>query len=271
MGISIAASALNSGHTVYWISEGRSAQSRARAAEHGLADVATMTDLADTCPILICVCPPHAAEDVAHAVCKAGFTGLYVDANAISPQRASRIAKEVVEAGASFVDGSIVGPPAWKPDRTWLHLSGPRAEEITGCFDAGPLQTNVIDDTIGKASALKMCYAAYTKGSTALLCAILGTAEELGVRANLQHQWGQDGSGLDTQAPQRVCNVTAKAWRFVGEMDEIASTFQGAGLPGGFHLAAADIYRRIADFKDVPDTPPLEDVLDALTRRTSGA
>jgi 3-hydroxyisobutyrate dehydrogenase-like beta-hydroxyacid dehydrogenase len=271
MGISIAASARNSGHAVYWISEGRSAQSRSRAAEQRLIDAGTMADLCETCSILVCVCPPHAAEDVAHAVCKTGFSGLYVDANAISPQRATRIAQEVKGAGASFVDGSIVGPPAWEPDRTWLHLSGPRADEIPACFDAGPLQTNVIDDTIGKASALKMCYAAYTKGSTALLCAILGTAEELGVRANLQQQWARDGSGLDTQAPERACNVTAKAWRFVGEMDEIASTLQWAGLPGGFHLAAADIYRRIADFKDAPATPPLEDVLDALIGRTSRA
>ncbi|MCK7519679.1 MAG: DUF1932 domain-containing protein [Ignavibacteriales bacterium] len=46
--------------------------------------------------------------------------------------------------------------------------------------------------------------------------------------------------------------MTAKAWRFEGEMHEIASTFEGAGLPDGFHEAAAEIYHRMAGFKDSP-------------------
>ena len=109
-----------------------------------------------------------------------------------------------------------------------------------------------------------MCYAAYTKGTTALLCAILGAAERLGVREELQHQWAHDDAGFPDQVAQRVQRVTAKAWRFAGEMDEIAATFQEAGLPGGFHQAAADVYRRMARFKDAPATPDLAEVLAAL-------
>jgi 3-hydroxyisobutyrate dehydrogenase-like beta-hydroxyacid dehydrogenase len=122
----------------------------------------------------------------------------------------------------------------------------------------------VIGDQIGKASALKMCYAANTKGTTALLCAVLATAERMGVREELQRQWTRGDAEYAEGAVERVRNVTKKAWRFAGEMDEIASTFRGAGLPGEFHDAASVLYRRIARFKDAPSLPPLEEVLSVL-------
>jgi hypothetical protein len=49
-------------------------------------------------------------------------------------------------------------------------------------------------------------------------------------------------------------------------MDEIAATFRQAGVPGEFHATAATLYRRMAHFKDAPETPPLEDVLATLLR-----
>src|SRR6185436_14581844 len=101
---------------------------------------------------------------------------------AISPQRAERIGHAVTDAGAAFVDGGIIGGPAWKPGSTWLYLSGVDADKAAAYFSAGPLETQVIGEAIGKASALKMCFAAYTKGTTALLCAVLGAAEALDVR-----------------------------------------------------------------------------------------
>jgi 3-hydroxyisobutyrate dehydrogenase-like beta-hydroxyacid dehydrogenase len=197
------------------------------------------------------------------------FQGLYLDANAISPQRAMRIGQAMTEAGVSFIDGGIIGGPAWEPGKTWLYLSGEKAAETASCFSAGPLETSVVGESIGKASALKMCFAAYTKGTTALLCAILATSEKLGVRKELEEQWSRDGSDFAEQARARVRRVTAKAWRFTGEMEEIASTFREAGLPGEFHAAAKIIYRQIAEFKDVPSLPSLEDVLEALVQ-TSG-
>jgi len=198
------------------------------------------------------------------------FQGLYLDANAISPQRAIRIGQAIEEAGATFVDGGIIGGPAWERATTWLHLSGRSAEAAAACFSAGPLETSVIGEEIGRASALKMCFAAYTKGTTALLCGILAAAETLGVREDLQRQWSRGGSGLAERAPERVRRVTAKAWRFVGEMEEISATFRATGMPGGFHAAAASIYRRIADFKDAPSTPSLESVLTMLMAAGEG-
>ena len=264
MGISIAASAKNSGCDVHWASQGRSPQTHERAAQHDLRDAHTLAQLCATCSVIVCVCPPHAAKEVAEQVAAHAFTGLYVDANAISPQRAQRIGQIITAGGATFIDGGIIGGPAWKAGRTWLYLSGPDAQTVADCFSSGPLETSVIGQVIGRASALKMCYAAYTKGSTALLCAILATAETLGVREELQTQWSRGGSDFAEQTTQRAQRVTAKAWRFAGEMDEISATFSQAGMPGDFHAAAGVIYRRIAAFKDAPSTPPLEDVLAAL-------
>jgi 3-hydroxyisobutyrate dehydrogenase-like beta-hydroxyacid dehydrogenase len=211
---------------------------------------------------VLSVCPPHAAEDVAREVAGLGFSGVYVDGNAVSPDRTRAIQKIVEGAGADYVDGGIIGGPAWTREAgTSLYLSGPRAKEVAVCFDGSPLQAPVISDRIGAASALKMGFAAYTKGSTALLTAILGMVEKEGVRADLARQWGDE---FTHQTLRRVCSNTAKAWRFEGEMDEIAATFQGAGLPGGFHQAAADVYHRLAGFKDRDEPPAIDEVLEVL-------
>jgi 3-hydroxyisobutyrate dehydrogenase-like beta-hydroxyacid dehydrogenase len=264
MGISVAVSAQNSGNDVYWASEGRSPQTRERAESFDLRDAGTLAKVCEICSVIISVCPPHAAEDVAQQVLAHGFTGLYLDANAISPERTIRIGQRVTAAGASFVDGSIIGGPAWEPGRTWLYLSGPDAHVAASCFSTGPLETSVIGESIGKAASLKMCFAAYTKGSSALLCAILAAAQRLGVWEELERQWSRGGSDFAEQAVQRVRRVTAKAWRFAGEMEEISATFDSVGVPGGFHAAASDIYRRIADFRDAASTPLLDDVVAAL-------
>jgi 3-hydroxyisobutyrate dehydrogenase-like beta-hydroxyacid dehydrogenase len=168
------------------------------------------------------------------------------------------------DAGAHYVDGGIIGGPAWTREaKTHMYLSGPRAQEVAACFAGSPLQTPVISERIGAASALKMGYAAYTKGTTALLTAILGMVEKEGVRAELARQWGDT---FTEQTVRRVCANTAKAWRFVGEMQEIAATFKGAGLPGGFHEAAADVFERLEEFKDHTEPPAIEVVLKALLR-----
>lgn len=264
MGISVAVSAQKTGFTVYWVSKGRSAQTRERAERFGLFDAQTVSKLCECCQVIVSVCPPDAAEAVVEQVLVNTFQGLYLDANAIAPQRAIRLGEKVQAAGASFVDGGIIGGPAWEPGKTWLYLSGERAEEAAACFTDGPLETCVIGKEVGKASALKMCYAAYTKGTTALLCGILATADKLGVRDELAQEWSRDGSEFATNAESRVRRVTAKAWRFAGEMEEIAATFQDAGLPEGFHRAAGDIYCRLAGFKDAGEVPELEEVLSAL-------
>jgi 3-hydroxyisobutyrate dehydrogenase-like beta-hydroxyacid dehydrogenase len=269
MGVSIAACALRSGHQVYYTSEGRSDATRARAAEHNLQDLGTLAELCKTCSLIISICPPHAAEEVASQVIRYGFKGLYLDANAISPQKAQRIGERLSEAGVTFVDGGIIGGPAWTPGETWLYLSGKDARRVADCFSAGPLEVSMIGDEIGKASALKMCYAAYTKETTALLTSILALAEASNVRKELETQWEREESGFSEQAEGRARRATSKAWRFAGEMDEIASTFESASLPSGFHATAGDVYRCLAHFKNASEIPMLEEVLTALLNRIS--
>ena len=264
MGISIAASAQDGGSYVYWVSKNRSPQTRRRAEEHHLIEIHSLKELCATCSIIFCVCPPHAAENMAKEVIENEFSGIYVDANAISPHKARRIGLQMESSGVNFIDGGIIGGPAWKPKSTWLYLSGINAEVAADCFANGPLETEVIGGSPGKASALKMCYAAYSKGTSALLCAILATAESLGVRGELNRQWSYYDSDFADNTAQRVRRVTAKAWRFTGEMDEISETFIEAGLPGGFHQAAAEVYRRIAKFKEASPIPALDEVLEAL-------
>ena len=211
MGISVAASAINGGHQVYWTSTGRSDKTRRLAEKHKLIDAVSLSHLCQLCEIIICVCPPHAAEEVARSVVEQGFKGTYLDANAISPQRAIKIGQILGSNGITFIDGGIIGGPAWKPKETWLYLSGKDANVIANCFGNGPLETKIIGDEIGKASALKMCYAAYSKGTTALLAAILATARSLNVDDELYQQWELDDPGFADQVNRRVSRVTAKA------------------------------------------------------------
>ena len=159
--------------------------------------------------------------------------------------------------GVSFVDGGVVGLATMQPGKVRIYLSGDAAPEAAACFAAGPMQPEVMDGPVGQASALKICFAAYNKGLTALLAATLAAAENLGVRENLEQQ-----SAWPSDAAQRIRQSAPKAWRFVPEMREIAATLESAGLPPGFHHAAAEVYTRLARFQG--GSPELEQVLDSL-------
>ena len=261
MGASIGAAASHSATRVIWAGDGRSKASHTRASDAGLENGGTIDTLVKDSDIILSVCPPHDAEDVARQVKQRAFPGLFVDCNAIAPEKSRQIAERF--GYQNFVDGGIVGGPAWKSESgTRLYLSGERSEEIAALFHNSPLETTIISDDIGAASAMKMVVAAYTKGTTALLAAILGVAEKEGVRNVLESQWGQT---FTEQTHQRVVANSAKAWRFEGEMQEIAATFENAGLPGGFHTAAAAVFERLAQFKDEPAAEIVE-VLKALNQ-----
>jgi 3-hydroxyisobutyrate dehydrogenase-like beta-hydroxyacid dehydrogenase len=264
MGIFVAACIQKSGCDLYWVSEGRSPQTCQRAEKYQLQDEGTLALLCETCQVIASVCPPHAAENVADQVIGQSFHGQYLELNAVSPQKAIAIGEKMRSKGIAFVDGGIIGDPAWETGKTYLYLSGEGAAEAASLFATDSMDVHIVGDKIGQASAVKMCYSAYTKGTTALLSSILAAAQALEVREELEAQWAMDWPGFAEKTQERVRRVTAKAWRFAGEMDEIAATFQGAGLPGEFFLASAQIYRRIAGYKDAPSEPDLKDVLEAL-------
>jgi 3-hydroxyisobutyrate dehydrogenase-like beta-hydroxyacid dehydrogenase len=220
-----------------------------------------MTEL---CPVIVSVCPPEFAEELASEITGLGYGGMYIDANAIGPERARRMGERMAAHGIAFVDACIIGLPATTRGETWLYLSGSNAGEAACCFSGGPLEVEILEGEIGRASALKMCFAAHTKGLAALRAAVLGTAEELGVLSDLQRQWERTGTTF-ADAVKSLQHTAPKAWRFVAEMKEIAATFEAAGMPGGFHLAAAEIFARLAPFKSA-GKPELREALEKLVR-----
>ena len=271
MGASVGAALAGRGHRVLWASEGRSAATRERAESAGLQDAGSLEGLTSASATVISVCPPDAAQALAERVAGTGFAGAYVDANAVSPARGRSIGEAVLAGGArAFVDGGIIGPPAWKAGITRLYLSGGEAAEVAGLFEGSPLEAIAIGPEAGAASALKMAYAAYTKGTSALLAGILALAEREGVAEALREEWAISQAELAASGEGRALGSAAKAWRFAGEMEEIADTFAGAGLPDGFHRAAAEIYRRWSEFKDVPEAPALDEALAALLAERAG-
>jgi 3-hydroxyisobutyrate dehydrogenase-like beta-hydroxyacid dehydrogenase len=269
MGVSIGASAQNSDCQVIWASHGRSLVTRARANSQGFEDAGSLADLCQTCKVIISVCPPHFAASLAQEVIEFGFQGLYIDANAISPDHVLKIERSMCSHGILFVDGGIIGGPAWKPGETVLYLSGQDADLAANLFKNGPLATKILGEHVGMASALKLCYASYTKGITALLCASLAAAEQFGVRKAYQEQWVLENNELAVNAEKRLRGVTLKAWRFSGEMNEIAEMFAAAGLPVGFHQASGEIFERMAKYKDADPLPTAQEILESLLNRES--
>ena len=260
MGVSIAAAVSSAGHEVIGVASGRSRATIDRAREAQITLVETLEEAMSRVDVVLSICPPEAALDVAHEVQATGYDGIYVDGNAISPETAAAIGELFDN---NFVDGGIVGPPAWRAGATRFYLSGAMAKDVVVLFADSLVTARAISGGAGAASALKMCYAAYTKGSSALVLAIRALAEDNGVTETLLAEWDISQKGMRNSSERSALGTSPKAWRFAGEMREIAATFDAAGLPNGFHLAAAEIYERMAHFKN-DDPARLEQVIEAL-------
>ncbi len=266
MGATVGTTVVGGGARVLWASEGRSTATRSRALEIGLEEAGTLAAVVHASRVILSVVPPHGALALARAVAVLGFRGLYVDANAVAPDTAREIGRGVEAAGARFVDGGIIGPATRTRGTTRIYLAGPAAPEIALLFGAGPIDAIVLDAPNGAASALKMAFAGWNKGSQALLAAIRAFALAEGVDAALLAEWKISMPDTIARSERAFRDNARKAWRFVGEMDEIAGSLAGAGLPGGFHEAAREIYDRLADYKDTTEPPPVEEAAAKLLR-----
>lgn len=270
MGAAVGACLVQRAVRVLWVSEGRSAASRKRACERELNEISSLDRALEESDAVLSICAPSGAFEVAREVAAIGFRGIYVDANAIAPAHSREIGVVVEAAGARFVDGGIIGLPPTSRRVARLYLAGPEAASIAKLF-AGS-QTTAIpmgEAAAGAASAIKVCFAAYNKGETALLGIIRALAKFEGIDEALMKEWAQSQPGA-AQHSENIAARAFKAWRWAGEMEEIAASFDAAGLPSGF-LAYAEIYRRLASFKDCAAPPSIEEVAQQLTQLNASA
>ncbi|WP_414495850.1 DUF1932 domain-containing protein [Streptomyces sp. CRN 30] len=250
MGAAVAACAAAHAAAVLWCPEGRGAASARRAERFGLEPVPTLRDLADRADIVLALCPPAAAEELARQVAGLGFTGVYVEANAVNPERTRRIAG-LFPPGATVVDGGVIGAPPVGGSSPLLYLSGPEAgtAAVAGLFTGTAVRAEVLGPRIGQASSLKLAYAGFQKVSRVLVGLSYALAREHGVDAELL-----DVAGLRHDAylaePDAVTAAAARAWRWGPEMDEIADTLEAVGLPPELLRAAATTLERWHDVKD---------------------
>ncbi|MER7841803.1 DUF1932 domain-containing protein [Streptomyces sp. NPDC096040] len=262
MGAAVAACAATNASSVLWCTAGRSPATIARAEQFGLTAVATLPELLDRSDIVLSLCPPAAAEDLARDVAEHGYTGVYVEANAINPQRTARIA-ELLGSTATVVDGGVIGSPPVGGKSPTLYLSGPTVAvtEVVALFAGTDVRTGILGAEIGNASALKLSYASFQKTSRVLVALSVGLAHEYGVDQELLHVAGRRSDSYLAE-PEYIAKTAARAWRWGPEMEEIADTLEDAGLPPEMLRAAASTLARWNDAKD--DTSLT--LTDALTR-----
>ena len=246
MGASIGSALRRNAGAVIWAAAGRSHATSKRAELADLVAVPDVAAVARRSDVIVSVCPPHAAREVADEVAAArdGREMVYVDANAVSPATVRAVADRLGVDGV--VDGAIIGPPAWERGHTVLWLSGPAAADVAALFAGSPFDARVLGPELGTASALKACFALQSKALPAIWLELAAAARAFGVDDALRGELERTGVDLPA-ALARASRGAGKAWRWAGEMEEAADALAGAGLPDGFSRAAAEIYRRLAD------------------------
>jgi 3-hydroxyisobutyrate dehydrogenase-like beta-hydroxyacid dehydrogenase len=231
---------------VRWASEGRSPATAERAKRAGLVDAGSLAELVAASDVVLSVCPPAIAEEVAENVFDLGFPGLYVEANAISPARMARIAK----LGPRVVDGSIIGS---KTVRLYLAGHPNDTHEVAALFEGTSVKAIVVGSDPGAASALKMAFGGWNKIGVALAAQAHAIARAYGV---------EDALEVEGVAGERVSRAAPKAWRWAPEMAEVAATCSELGLPESIGKGAAELYARWDEHRDTE--VPLDRLLDDL-------
>jgi len=253
--------------------EGRSDRTRRLAAEAGIGAVPSYADLVQEADLLLSILvpaqAPNAAARVAGALAETGAELAYADCNAIAPQTARAIGECLTEAGATFIDASIIGGPPRRESRPRIYVSGSDTAAMEA-LNAYGMNVIPIGEEIGLASAIKMCYAAWTKGATALCTELLIAAKALGVLDALEQEFRSSQSAMLVRM-QSLPAVPTKSRRFVGEMLEIAKTFGAVGMTPKMLEGAAEVYRFVGNThladrtpEDTSPVPTLEETLAIL-------
>lgn len=261
MGHSIASVLRHGGVRVVTCLEGRSDRTRVLAAEAGVEALPNIDEVVQQAEIILSVLVPAQAGSLAKlladAIRRTGARPLVADCNAIAPATVGELAATLEAAGARFVDAGIIGsPPTLGARNTRIYASGEHASQLEVLNDHG-LDVRVIGSNVGQASGLKMCYAALTKGLTALGTELHVAADVMGLSVPLREELAMSQPVIQAWLERLIPAMPPKAYRWVGEMEEIAATFESTGLTPRIMLGAADIYRLVEASSLGQETPEL--------------
>ena len=267
MGAGVGAALGATGLTVLTCLAGRSPASHERARAAGIEDVSDLATLVELCDLILSILVPARARGVAVAVGEAarsaGGTTVLADCNAIAPQTVQAMEVDLEGSGVTLVDAGIVGGPPRNGQGPRVYASG-SAAHLLGELDGRGIDVVDVGPEIGKASAVKMCYAAMTKGTTALRTALLVAARRLEVYDELIAEMENSQAAALGAAEQGMRRLPNVAYRWIGEMEEIASTFEHVGVTPDFHTGAAQVFREVdATFARDAD---LSDLANAVGR-----
>jgi len=245
----------------------RSERTKRLAAEGGIRDYPKMAEMLERADVVLSIVPPglaaQAAAEVAESMSASGFCPPYADCNAVSPETAKAIAKRISDAGADFIDGGILGPPPSEArNNTRFYFSGERAELLAE-LDGKGIVVRLLGPEIGRASGIKMCYAALTKGTHALQTAVITLAESLGLAEEVSHEFRTSQEASYKQMTSSAPRLPVVAWRYIDEMKQIAQTFEAAGVTPKFHQGATAVYSHLAK------TPLAEQTIETMDKDLS--
>ena len=249
MGHSVGRCLLAGGFDVATCLTGRSERTRTLTAAAGIRDEPDLDELVRDSDLILAILVPDQAlalaGHVAEVMNRTGSSPAYADCNAVSPDTARKIDRVITGAGGRFIDAGIIGGPPGADEKTRFYASGPY-EAILTQLDGHGVLVRPLGGEVGRASGIKMCYASVTKGTSALYAAALTAAEVMGLGEELLAEFAE------SQAPRLkamggVNSLSAKAFRWIGEMREIAATYEQAGVSPGFHEGAEHIFRLIAE------------------------
>ena len=254
--------------------DGRSERTRRLAREGNFRDVPSLEEMVSQADLVMSILVPGEAIGVAglvaDAIQSAGTDTPFADCNATSPQSAHVMNDVVTRAGGRFIDASIIGGPPGRGASPRFYASGPHAA-IMAELDGKGIDVPTMGDRIGRASAIKMCYAAGTKGTSALHAALLTAAEALGVSAELEAEMMSSQGDVHKRMLGQIPRLPISAHRWISEMDEIAATFDHVGVTPGFHQGAADIFRLFSQTPFASETPETRDDSRTLAQTIEAA
>ena len=238
--------------------KGRSERTRELARRGNIRDVSSLDRMVSQADLVLSILVPAKAVSVARQVADAlratGGDTPFADCNATSPQTAEAMDAVITEAGGRFIDASIIGGPPRQGASPRFYVSGKHAAVMSE-LDGKGIAVRPIGDTIGRASGIKMCYAALTKGTSALHVALLTAAQAMGLSEELRTEFLSSQPEAYKRMEAQVPRLPASAFRWIGEMEEIAATFDHVGVTPYFHLGAAEVFRLLSETPFAQETP----------------